>query len=1388
MSVVGSAGTVSFKFAVEGIDQVLQGFNLMEQGQKKLTTSVETMRTSLGTAISSALPVGFQQIGEGADQAAAKTQTFTQRMTGFQGNLLTAATSVGTFTASIFGIDAAMDQLTASELSLEQARVRQDRMQTTLQAQELRLNELRTSGTATAAEIAVQEERVNTTRQQLEVQTERVAFQQQNLSEQYAQFGAQILPQVITASLSGVTAFQSIFTLIGKNEKAVGALNKAWTVFSTALKGGGGVTQLTGALTNATPAASGLASAMSILGTVLAGFAIGVAAVGIPMALWITNAFGARDAMSAFGESLGNAVPPLKGFLSTMEFSARLWTNIIAGIDLTADSANRLGEAMDRANKDVGSAIDEISTKLDALKTNVAEMVNAAAPQSGKALFDFLFGGEGQVEKIVAQSDILIGVIDNLGAVLKKGGITDIAPLEQTVTNVLQFSDALIAGFNELGEAAPVLLNKITEAISKMQTDIAAGLLDPNADPLQVYKDNITTTLAVIGDLIVTWGPEFEQKLTDIMVKTQDPINFAFDQLTAKLREFAGTEFNLGAAIMIDPSLVGTIDDVTAAIFKLKAGQEITNAELLLSAKVSVPSWIAAFQKSNPAIDTAREAVEKMLQWVKELGIENTNFGKGVVLLATEMGIMGKDVGATTEKLTEQEMTIQKLAKQYFDLDLQGKENILTYKEKVQAVQDAIQEYDDEIDKLKQLQIEYGSSEQAVYGVNQATQDLIESKKAQILEEQSLTLETINVTKALDGSTESQILMNDAMIEGKTAAADFVTEMAKNEAQTKAYGEALSENVLEVLKKFPENIKQFADEFENLLPNLFQSLSEFEGKIKPFDKQSIKDYKEELKDLDVPKSLRDLYISSAKVWQDKDEIIQEGEALFAGMAGSLVHNFEEIDVEDVTTFLDEIGGRLEELEAEGVGTQFTDNIRQLIDHIKNSADPVQELRDHFDELKGAMDPKAIDTVSTAMQIFGTHIGTLVQDAVLSDLALQGDDATKSLTALSEVDLTNLLDQIRQAQEIQLNKGTSEGLSNAIDLAIAGGDVATALEQKKGATPDDSAKAWEDAKARIETATTGITTAVDTATAQISLSVGQMAATVGTAILANVTSIDGLQTMWSTLDTNLLTYTDSMTTNVQATTDSQTANMLLIGKGIDASKTLWSELSQIVTEASSRMTEDYKSHTDSTAANMLLIGRGIDALKTLWAELSQIVTEASSRMTTDIEAWSEATVTAFDNVKTGAEEATTAVEGLADAIAELKDKKVTITVDVQENSTSSGSNQQYGGAKLLTHPQYIFGGEGHKPELHLTFPLDQMSQSHAKDAFRLPFNIGDLTSSKIGPPTFTGSTSNQAYVPSNLVSNLRLNANLHIDLGNEVRKIVREEINARAVTRLDRMAM
>jgi hypothetical protein len=818
-----------------------------------------------------------------------------------------------------------------------------------------------------------------------------------------------------------------------------------------------------------------------------------------------------------------------------------------------------------------------------------------------------------------------------------------------------------------------------------------------------------------------------------------------------------------------------------------------TDEQLMLIAQRALPMLVAKYNESNGTILTQDQYLQNLVNTTDLSAKSNNGLAVGLGLVADKNGIVKETTAEVTEKLTEEEQKLADLAKSYFDLNLTTSEAILEKKAQIEWVENAIQKYDDEIESLKELQIEYGSNEQAVYGVNQATMDLIESKKNHIIQEQAVTLGLIDVTKALDGSKESQILMNEAMIDGKTAAADFVTELVKGEAQAKAYGKALSDNVLKILKEMPDAIGKLADEFRNTLPKTFESLSQFEGMIKPFDKDSIKEYKDFLKEMDVPKDIKKLAIKAADIWQDKDEIIKETEAIFGAMTGIMANKFESINPETVTSFLDEISNKVTEMEGKGIDANITQPLKTLIDHIKNSSDPVKEMFMHWEELNGAMDPKAFNDVTLATKMFGDEMVVLVQSATLGDFVLFNENLATAFERIAGSGAPEAISAYVKAAEQwnasvgkQMKEGGTGGfmlLNEAQAEANKQGYGPKGAEKAGG--PEETAKAWEDAKLRIETATAAISTAVTNATTLMGAGISSMQAVMVTSLGIVDAKVVGTQGVFSLFSTSVGTYATSMQTNVSTMAAVEVASLDLVDTNVTESQGIWSTFSTSVATYSKSMQTNFDTFAKATIGNLDLIDENILETQKAASTLSTSWATYCKSMATNADTWQQAMVKAFDAVAEGAGKAEDAVKGLADAIAALKDKTVTIKVDVQESSTSS---QQYGGVKLLTHPQYVFGGEGHKPEIHMSFPLDEMSQSHSKSAFKLPFNLKDLQVPNIAAPTIglgNGGAGAGGY-PSQLNSNIRANLNLNIDLGQQVRQIVREEINLRATTRLDRM--
>lgn len=1363
MSVVGSSGTVSFQFGVTGQQVVIDAMNMIVQGMTKLESGAKQMMSGLATQGMGTLPADMGTFGANVEAAGTKTQTFVQRMSGFQGNLLTAATSVGTFTASLFGIDAAMDNLTRSEISLEQARVRQDRMMTTLHAQEQRLNEMRTSGNYTAAEIAVQEERINTTRQQTEVQTERVSFMQQNLNEDYAQFASQILPQVITATLSGVTAMTSMVTLIGKSDTAVKLLNTGWSSFKSALDGLlPKMTQTNGAVTSVTGSSALLAKSLGVAGAV-------VGTMVLSMALYANNVGGARDAMNQWGVQIGQQVPALKGFLDVL---GQL------GVVITETFNPKTRFTMDFINE----GLNEIRTRSIPTLTDLQMAVEGIIePVAGAGTAMVAFGTKTQ------NAAVLLLDLKTQADMLTKT-FAPMVDMQEDVTGIFyDFSQDLL-GFIDVVRTVPSLGPLLAQVLKSWNDKLQDGKVTMEefsdlleVEVVQLIQESAQLINKELSNMVNTAEENFKQLVAEIDTAIGPTLANVVANIKKATSQLSGETLNFA----ISQTTATDIKAIVAEFAPLIKGMEETTTVTQTFAKQAMPEFIKAFDLAG---GVTQQNTDFIIEWAKNV----LKAGDAPDYVKFIMQSLIDTFGDATDKADAYQLTLSDTDKEYAQLikevtglEVANKNQLASLKPLVETQKIALDVAEKQHQAAVEQALDLGVSTEALKAFaieNDFNTESIEQKTLAIVE---LSTEQVKWNQITDGSTQSLIKLKEAQLEGVLQFKEFYDQLVLNEEQSEAFGKALSTNVLEILEKMPDAISEVADAMRSTLPETFKSLADFEGMITPFDKDSIKEFKKELEDMDISKHTKKLAVKAADVWQDKAEIIKEGEVLFAAISGTISNKFKEIDVKDVTSWLDDIQTRVDDWESEAGPSVMTTGMTNLINEIRNSKDPVKTFMDNWEKIQAMWDPKGINDVSTATNLLGTAFKESFADPVIQNLEL----TNQLLAEIAGVDLKPTVSQIQALQKELLKQGD---LGGAIDLAL-GKVTPEQQEQMKGfqkktgaGTPDETAKAWEDAKTRIETATTAISTAVNNAMTLMGQGISGFQNVITTSMGIVDAKIIGSQGVFTLYSTNVTSNSTLMQQSVSGLQAVEVAALGLIDAATVTSDAAWSKFQTDHAVYTQLMTDNVTTFGDTSVEKLAAVDdqsvttdSAMSKFQTNWAVYMMVMTD-------QVEAWSEATVKAFDAVEKGADKAETAVKGLADAISALKDKTVTIKVDVQESSTSS---QQYGGVKLLTHPQYVFGGEGHKPEIHMTFPLDQMSQSHATSAFKLPFDLGDLK-----PPNLSGATlqgiggggANVVY-PSRLYSNVRMNANLRIDLSSEIKKVVRQEIETMAVTRLDRMA-
>jgi hypothetical protein len=204
-----SSNTVSVRF------DALGGPGMVTQ-VKTITTSVDGLRTSLGTLKTASLPGGQAFTGalggfnQSVMQAEKVTTSFRARLSSLGGALSQNATSFGVATASIWGVYNAYDNLVKIEIRAESATNRVRTMTTTLAALEERRRIGLEKGNLTAAQVEVLDSRIADTKAKLATAQAREADLQGDVNEAWANFASTIGPQVVAAGGSIIQMVNSL--------------------------------------------------------------------------------------------------------------------------------------------------------------------------------------------------------------------------------------------------------------------------------------------------------------------------------------------------------------------------------------------------------------------------------------------------------------------------------------------------------------------------------------------------------------------------------------------------------------------------------------------------------------------------------------------------------------------------------------------------------------------------------------------------------------------------------------------------------------------------------------------------------------------------------------------------------------------------------------------------------------------------------------------------------------------------------------------------------------------------------------------------------------------------------------------------------------------------
>lgn len=1387
MSTVGPQGTVTSQFKID-IADALRKFEQMGATIKQLGSDFQNFKQIIGTGISSPMAAEIDQVTQSTQQSEEQTQSFTQKLGGLQSNMLVTATSVGTFTASIFGIATAMDNLQRAEFTVEQQRLRVSETTNTLNALETRLHEGRESGRLSLEEISNLEDRRATLQQRLTIESEKLEFAQSNLNQDYQQFAVQILPQVISASLSGVTAITSIITALGKNERAVAAINKAWDAFSSVFSSStrtatSGADALSSGFDAIASSSTRGQKASGLLVPALTAIGASAAIAGTAIFLYSSNAFGARDAMFSMGESIGNAVPPMTSFLNLLEHSGRLWQNIIKGPPLFGSTLGEMSQVVDETTSNVTGSLETISQNLDAFTTNAQKKFKDTSV--GYQTFKDEFGDTAPYVRAASGANIMIDTISSLGKEFDEGKDISQIALSTWAKEVTGFADIVAQAFRESGQEVPAFLLEVDRLVSELEEklvfDTSGKLL--NAEEIKTHVEGI---LKNITDTIVKLGPEFEKGLGEMISEGLDPIGFHIDQINAKL-----------LSLKLPPELALTTTRLSGNVLSLsEAWVEEFNAQQLSSegmgelANNILPHLLDVYNEKNDVLLTENELLQLLVDTYGENSKE-----ADVLTQALLEEAKARDIKATKTKedvfvMTEEQQVVANLAQEYFNLKVEKESDLELAEEKLDQFNDLKSGYEDEIASLNELRARYSENTIAIEDLTDAGVEVIENLKHQLAATQVLTAENLKWNKITDGSIDSEIRLNQALLDGKLAFIELYESIVLTNAEGEAFGQMLSTNMLEVLEEFPDAIQNIAAEFDNLFSNFASKLDDFNAKIEPFDKESLKEYKQELQDLEVPKKLRKQFIESFKIGQDKKEIQAEIDALFEGIAGTIAHDLGGLSNKEIFKFVDELRAKIEEMGELGMDPAFLLDLEGILNEIENSEEPLDTLIANIDTLMGAFDLQAMDKAALITKFFGEEIGTLVQNSMLGAAITGTESLGESLKVIAGSNAAQALkefnDEVERRKKLEEEGGglKSRFLNNEPALnRIRQGVVSKALkedeQQLQGMDVTTLSNTWQTFKDNMITWTGEIQGAIQA-----------MGTNSGTSIAQHRANVVFINNTWAVFKDNLTTFTGEMVATITEYNTLVGEQIALQREAVVLINNTWVEHRNVFQDAMSVMGNYHTDFVDTSVEKMDEQRDGIVTVNNTWVEFKNHFIQFANEMMTKVTQWANHLVKQFDNVVEGAGEAEEAVRDLQDAIDSLKSKTVTVRVNV--SGAGASGPRQFGGANIISDPGYVFAGEGHKRELVLTYPLDKMSQLHANSEFKLPFNTEDLSSNigSIPTPKIEGLTGSNIVpnIPSTLNSNIKMNARFVIDLGSEIKKIVREEINMRAVTRLDRMSL
>lgn len=289
---------------------------------------------------------GLDKTGDAADKATAKTASL-------KTNFASLGAGVTTLSTSLVSLWQTYDSLGDAQLKVDAANLKLSKAQENVTKTTQALNELIAQGVTSGAAYEQAVLDVTQAKEMEAVSTGRLQNAQEDLNITQANFYTQIIPQVIGVLGSLGTIYTTLNTTIGTFKKTTDATAISQTALGVA----------TGKTTVAVGFLDKAMKFMSLSNPFFLALTIGA---GI-LTAFVTNLFGFRDAMNSIGVAIGEAVGPLKPFLT-----------------LIGDLGNGLADFLSGGGQDMQAFAEETETAMG----DTTEAIEGVAPVAKKTFAD----------------------------------------------------------------------------------------------------------------------------------------------------------------------------------------------------------------------------------------------------------------------------------------------------------------------------------------------------------------------------------------------------------------------------------------------------------------------------------------------------------------------------------------------------------------------------------------------------------------------------------------------------------------------------------------------------------------------------------------------------------------------------------------------------------------------------------------------------------------------------------------------------------------------------------------------------------------------------------------------------------------------------------------